>query len=469
MGRLPVLKALPYGNYSLVSLPQEAGSLSEAKCLAADAPSNGYEPSNALSIRSKSISGNKTPENVYQDDDQQGWIAAEALDWLCIPRSLSSKLNPRKRRHVGRALATEEGFFDAHRHFMLGHSFLESYRRTVLLVFDQSPDILADAYHVVLDLMPRRQHGVLEYGDFDIKLGAKCLGGLVRMSSSIKCVEDAATIVMLGQILLVYNTLIPCPSTRTITRGTLLAVRDWYPVLIQEPDLDSITLAPVVVDTLECLLRREIPVVRFPSTDRHIVDRFLGVTASLLPPLYDLCERSNYLRESTLDDSPETKNSHDSNPYADIEIAISAWMPLTPPDFYSKYTIPDINVMLVQAYLYRLTALLIIHRLRFPLGLEDSIGHSYAKEIFRELYSLKDWPTTGATGLGLDFPLFVAMVELPKVGLEAFRAFDALRYRKQHPTDIMNFIKLIEDKRKAGFNGSWLDLVGDGFHGDILP
>ena len=125
--------------------------------------------------------------------------------------------------------------------------------------------------------------------------------------------------------------------------------------------------------------------------------------------------------------------------------------------------------MLVQAHLYRLTALLIIHRLRFPLGTEDIIGQRYAKEIFRELYSLREWPTNGATGLGLDFPLFVAMVELPKVGFEAFQAFDALRYRKQHPRNIMEFIELIQKKQRLAFRRSWLDLVNGGFIGDILP
>ena len=470
MGRQPVLKAVPYGSYSVVSIAQNAGGWPKEKAhLNEGIPRHAEEPQGSVDDH------NSAPALC-----ESAFVSAPGLssrvdkvETLQRPWKLATirtlDLYPRQNRYVDPVLATKEGFYNAHRHFMIGGTFVGKYRDTVLIVFNQAPDLLADAYQAVLDLLNRRQQGISGHGELTLSLGAKCLRSLVRMSSSIGSIEDAVAFIMLGQTLLVYNALIPCPSTRTITRGTLLGVKEWYPALLQEPSLDSVTLAPILVDTIESLIRRELPVVRLPSTDRVIVDRFLGVTSSLLPFLYDLCERSHCEKSSAQSALYEHRKAYQTNPYSDIESIISSWQPIIPPAFHSEYAESEVKLMLAQARLYRLTALLVIHRLRFPLGMEDEIGHRYAEAIFKELSPLKSWPADGATGLGLDFPIFVAMVECPDVGLEAFHAFDSLRFRKQHPTDILEFIKFLERKQGLGFRGSWLDLVNEGFHGDILP
>jgi hypothetical protein len=136
--------------------------------------------------------------------------------------------------------------------------------------------------------------------------------------------------------------------------------------------------------------------------------------------------------------------------------------------FFTTYSALEISIMLTQARSYRIATLLVIHRLRFPLGIEDLIAHSYADEILRELSILKAWPPDAATGLGLDFPLLVATLELPGPGSEIYKAFEPFRFRRQHSDEILDFISLVTKARQNGYNGLWFDLVQGRLHGVTL-
>ncbi|KAH7176849.1 hypothetical protein EDB81DRAFT_773652 [Dactylonectria macrodidyma] len=384
-----------------------------------------------------------------------------------VPSPCTFGLPTSRYGRVSNMLETTEGFLDAHRHFMLGRSFAEDFQAAVRLLFTHSPQILANAYAAALELIPYRKMPIGTVDGLDLTAGVQCLQYLTSISLSPITAEDAASTLMIGQIMLVYDNLIQNKSTHTITRGSLLRVKEWYPALIERPDLDPITLAPVLVDTVECLFRREVPVVRLPVTDRCIVDRMLGVCSSLLPLLYDLCECSWRCKMHIV--TPIVFKYGD-DPYLEIERRIYGWSPQLPPDFYSKYTPRETAGMLAQASLYRTAALLIIHRLRFPLGMEDDTAFVYAENIFSELRLLATWPPE-ELGVGLDFPLTVAMMEMPGPGEELFNVFQPMRFRQANggSVEIMSFIKSITTMRDMGYSGSWFDFVGDGLRGMILP
>ncbi|KAH7127869.1 hypothetical protein B0J13DRAFT_564641 [Dactylonectria estremocensis] len=399
------------------------------------------------------------------DDEFGGALFIRAEQHLASPCTFGLPTS-----HYGRVsnmLETTEGFLDAHRYFMLGKSFAEDFQAAVRLLFSHSPQILMNAYAAALELIPYRKMQIRTMNGLDFTAGVQCLQYLTSMSLSPLTAEDAASILMIGQIMLVYDNLIQNKSTHTITRGSLLRVKEWYPALIERPDLDSITLAPVLVDTVECLFRREVPVVRLPVTDRCIVDRMVGVCSSLLPFLYDLCECSWRCKMHTV---TPMGFMGENDPYLQIERRIYAWSPQLPPDFDSKYTTRETASMLAQASLYRTAALLIIHRLRFPLGVEDNAASVYAENIFSELRLLATWPPE-ELGFGLDFPLTVAMMEMPGPGEELFNAFQPMRFRQSNggSVEIMNFIKSITTMRDMGYRGPWFDFVGDGLRGMILP
>ncbi|KAK9365603.1 hypothetical protein V1509DRAFT_612357 [Lipomyces kononenkoae] len=458
MGRKPVLKTFAYGTSSIISLILKPPEHEDRHSPKGQVSCDEYETAT-------------TVERCWASSTDQplSFLAPEAIGRVQILTSFCTLKPPGENyRRVNHFLATKEAFFDVHRHFMLGESFVDGFQTAVLLVFNRSPQILSDAYRAVLGLMRFRKMQARELDGLDLALGTDCLRFLTTASSSIAQVEDAAVTMMLGQILLVYNNLLPCSSTRTITRGALLSARDWYPALMQQPGLDAITLSPVLVDTIECLIAREMPVLRLPITGRWVIDRLVGVCYSFLPLLYDLCERSYETKMNGSLKPIGSGHSIKDDPYSEIEQKIKAWSPECPSFFFTEYANSEITAMLTQASSYRTAALLVIHRLRYPLGTEDSIGHCYANSILDELSHLEAWPPDGATGLGLDFPLLVAMMEIPGRGQEMFKAFDHLRFR-QHSEENLEFVQVVRKAYESGYAGLWFDLVNDELQFPVLP
>lgn len=353
-------------------------------------------------------------------------------------------------------LRDSQGFFEIHRYFVLGTSFISDFHNTVRTLFSHAPSTISSAYIAVLQLISHRNLDNAHLSEINLALGSQCLKHLTHKSSLVANVKDAATTLLLGQILLVYNTLIHGSSTRVITRGALLHTKEWYPTLMRLPQFESIAIAPIVADVTECLVRRELPVLRLPNTDRLVVDRLVGVCSTLLQLLHDLCEQSYAVKMGTV--------SKDSNHicedlYSEIEIKIATWKPPIPPDFFTIYHSSETVLILGQARTYQIAALLIIHRLRFPLGVEDDNGSRLAKSILHELSMLSKRPSDGATGLGLDFPLLVALLEMPELGQAVFEKFESLRFRKQQSQQMLEFVRFVKQCYENGYSGLWFDLV----------
>ena len=365
---------------------------------------------------------------------------------------------------LDRIIGTAPGFFETHRYFVLGANFIDEFQRTVQVLFNHAPRILSSAYSAILQVISHRSLRHVQIDESNLSLGSQCLQYFNHQSSFINDARDAAVTLLLGQILLIYNNLVVCSSTRAITRGALLHTKDWYPTLVEQPQFDSVTFALVVVDVTECLIRRELPVLRFPHTHRLIVDRFLGVCSTLFPLLSDLCERSYAVKMQT--PLPSTDDSS-GDPYSEIEYSIRNWEPPIPKNFFKKYSAVEAVLILGQARAYRTAALLVIHRLRFPFGVEDDYGSRLAIMILDELSILSKRPTDGATGMGLDFPLLVALVELPEAGQEVLKEYESLRFRRQQSEEILAFVSLVWKRYEDGYSGLWFDLV-DGNLPDML-
>jgi hypothetical protein len=362
-------------------------------------------------------------------------------------------------------LDTTDGFFNIHRTFMLGASFVNDFQSVVRQLFARSPEILTESYSVAMKLMAFRHQARPTLEDYDLKVAARCLKQLMAASSAVKDVEEAAVVVLLGQALLVYNTLIPSLATQAITRGTLLNVKLWYPALLEVPQLDAISLTPVLIDTIDCLIRREVPVVRLPDLDRTVVDRFLGISYSLLPLLYDLCELSYEAKSNSDRNTLPSQDADKNDIYSTIQQQIHAWTPALPSNFFTAYTAWEVTVMLTQARTYRLAALLIIHRLRFPVGTNDFPAQRHAEDILRDLSILKHWPTDAATGVAFDFPLLVGTLEMPERGRELYHAFEPFRFRRQHSEEILGLVDMVTAARESGYEGLWFDLAESRLHG----
>jgi hypothetical protein len=375
-------------------------------------------------------------------------------------------------RQIHNLLANKDSFYDLHRRFMLGRAYADDFQAAVLVLFNRSPHILSPAYYAVLRLVDFRSIRRRGLNAFDSSKGADCIRCLRHASFFIADVEDAAVFLMLGQLLLVYNHLVhnhlvPSFCENAITCGALLSAKDWYPALVLRPELDSVSFCLVLVDTIKCLIARELPVMRLTAVDRRTFDRFIGACSSFLPLMYDLCERSYQVKMKILPKISEQENLSASDPYKDIEKKIRAWKPLHPERFSSHYEAPETNAVLVQATLYRIATLLVIHRLRFPIGKADRTAHWYADCILTQLSIISTCSSEG-TGLGLDFPLLVAMMELPSRGEEMFWALDKLRFR-QNFSNLPQFVKSVWKEYDTGYTGLWLDLMPRKLQLPMLP
>ncbi|CAI6332998.1 unnamed protein product [Periconia digitata] len=379
---------------------------------------------------------------------------------IYLPMSLTSE-----DQMLQRTLRTRRGFFRVHRLFLVGESFADDFQRTVTSLTHHAPEVLPRGYMAVLQLMNSQRDAKSRPG-MDLTLGCSSLQSFRNKTTSSLNIEGAAVVLILGQLLLAYNAILWLSATRTIAQSTLLAIQHCYPALRQRPEYDCLTITPVFIDIIDSLLRRQVPILRPPETTRHIVDRCCGVFSSLLPILYDLCHRSHAIKTNS---SSKLPHADPANPYADIEEKIESWTPRYPPDFFKRYPPAETTAMLAIAAIYQKTALLVIHRLRFPLRTNDDHGKAAAHSILDHVLPFSKTSTEGATGLNLDFPLLVATVELPSRGAAIAALFEPLRFCKAQLESNLGFVERVWKARDEGFQGSWLDLVEGVYVGDVLP
>ena len=459
MGRRPIAKDLPYGTTSVFQL---GGSVEKRTAQSAKKHKDKAERVQVKTPirRTRTLYGRSV---LKSECSRSSSLTENAALAPCPIRSLRAP--GLESKHMDYVLRTGDGFFDVHRTFLLGRTFVDDFQNAVRKLFRRSPQLLVDSYSVAMKLMQSRHETSPSVDVNDISSMARCLVTLTATSCPVASVEDAAMRLLLGQALLVSNVLLPSFATHSITRGALLNVKDWYPALIQQPCFDAITLTPVLIDLVECLVRREMPVIRLPDVDRYVVDRFLGITTTLLPLLYDLCESSYHVKEIGFAIGGLLHCDGDNDVYSKVERNIYNWAPDIPSEFFTRYSAWEVTVMLAQARTYRLAALLAIHRLRRPLVQEDHIAERFADEILRDLSILKTWPPDAATGVGFDFPLLVATLEMPERGRELYEAFEPFRFRRQHSDELLEFIDMVIAARESGYDGLWFDLVHDRLRG----
>lgn len=98
--------------------------------------------------------------------------------------------------------------------------------------------------------------------------------------------------------------------------------------------------------------------------------------------------------------------------YSEIEQRLRQWEPSCPTALFSKYSHIEVSAMIMQARVYRIAGLLLIHRLRYPLGVEDEEGSRLAMIIVAELSCFVQWAPQEVKDMAVCLPLFLAMIEV---------------------------------------------------------
>ncbi|KAJ5613233.1 hypothetical protein N7510_006427 [Penicillium lagena] len=415
------------------------------------------------SPRPRPISPSETRE-VWKRKKYSGNVRA-----VMPERLLAAPTTLRTTSDALRTVENREQFAVIHMPFMMGNSFTPDFQRATYAALHLSAPILTEGYLAFLGVMTCYQKAlVLRRGEPDICKAAKALKRLQNVN--IIRDNDAACVLFLGQAMYVFNILTAAISStaHSIVRSSLITTKQWYPRLIQCPAMDTVIITPILIDTVECLVRREVPIVRLMIPDRIIVDRYVGLCSTLLPHMYDICERSHALKKAALDTtSGPHPGVHDS--FADIEQKIREWKPEIPPRFFTEYGRHEILIMMTQATVYRLAALLIVHRLRYPFGVEDDPATYLAHSIFSEISYFAQSAAKDATALPVVFPLIVAMLEIEGPGEEILENLSSYTVQSICAAKLQGFVKQVRASRESGYGGVWFDLVDTQLDTAVVP
>lgn len=415
--------------------------------------SNDTRSSRAPSRGSDSSSQSDTTEEVTSPNNNN-MLALSPERLLACPKRLQTTTDALQ------TVLDVEQFAAIHAPFALGTSFIPESQRTIYAILACSGPTLTEGYLAFLGLMTTHQKSlVLRPQQPDMRKAAK---GLQRLRDvTIKHDYDAACALFLGQTMYVFNVLsAPYSNTaRSIVRSALLSAKPWFPRLVQSPMMDSVYMSPILIDTVECLAHREVPIIRLPDDlGRIIIDRYAGLCATLLPHLYDLCECSHTFKKSMEDPQLE--------PYAGfyeqlavIEQRIRDWAPPTPPTLYNDFGQHEIVAMMTQANVYRLAGLLIIHRHRYPLGVEDETGRALAESIFSAMEQFAQSAAEKSTALPMVFPITMAMLEMEGPGEVLLDKFASFTVQAASASRLKEFIRQTRAAREARYEGVWFELV----------
>ena len=364
-----------------------------------------------------------------------------------------------------RTVMDAEQFSMIHEPFAFGTSFVPESQKIIYTILSLSAANLTEGYLAFLSLMTTYQRTlVMRKTEPDMIKAAKGLQRLRDMT--IQSDYDSGCALFLGQTMYVFN-LLTTPYSKnahSIVRSALMSTKKWLPRLIEAPIMDTITMTPIIIDTVECLFHREIPIIRLGRLNRIVVDRYAGLCTTLLPHLYDICECGHSLKTMAFEPGSEVLDGIWER-LDDIEESIRRWRAPTPPQLFEKYGQNAVLAMITQSNVYRLAGLLVIHRLRYPLGVEDEQAQKFANNIFAELaFFAKSADKSASSALPVVFPLTVAMFEIEGPGEDLLDRLAAFTVQSVSAYRLRDFIKIVRQSRESGFKGVWFDLVDTHLH-----
>ncbi|EAW21196.1 uncharacterized protein NFIA_063570 [Aspergillus fischeri NRRL 181] len=153
-----------------------------------------------------------------------------------------------------RTVMDADRFTAIHAPFMMGHTFASEFQISLYTILRLSAPILTEGYLAFLCLMTGYQNPLTARRDEPNM--SKAANGLQTLRNvTITRDFEAACTLLLGQAI------------------SLISAKPWYEELIQDPQMDTVIFAPILIDTVECLVHREVPIVRLPIPNRIVVDR----------------------------------------------------------------------------------------------------------------------------------------------------------------------------------------------------
>ncbi|KAH9221658.1 hypothetical protein DL95DRAFT_441992 [Leptodontidium sp. 2 PMI_412] len=268
-------------------------------------------------------------------------------------------------------------FTDTYDLFMLGPSFAWGMRAAFQHSYLCSPVLLHDIIAVLWTTVQRARNNEAAWDQDDVARGAVSLQQL--RTAKISGIGDALAILALGQTLAAFDLLTSCNGSTSILRYSLTSICPWYEDVAKNPTLDPVIIVSVYWDTLNSLVKREIPIIKHIPRDSSVVDRMAGLCTTLLPTFYDLCVVSKKSKALF-----EAGSEVDIDGLEEIQQKIFWWRPEPPSKLAGIFLDKEILKMEAQASMYRTAALLFCHRTLHPIGTLDDVARKHADSIMSD-------------------------------------------------------------------------------------
>ena len=241
--------------------------------------------------------------------------------------------------------------------------------------------VLKDAYLAYASVLKSLQTG-LEVGTDDASKLRHASAAMVALRSlPITNPKEAELCLTLGFALAlsVYGTI--GVGVSDICHYCLSVTRPFIEAAAIDPEMEHRVSVLVLLETMECMVHRRKPTLRMQPRAPTVVDRHLGLCLPLLPEYHDLCVISHSLVNSA--DAACLGALHQQ--LDGIQARVQKWQPSQPEGFIRDFSTAEVLHLLAQARVYRLAALLVVHRLRHRFGEEDSQADIWSREVMLEL------------------------------------------------------------------------------------
>ena len=277
--------------------------------------------------------------------------------------------------------------------YLIGPSFRDLHQQAFVSHLRAAMPLLSDAFIACAPLVLGHQdlQGLDVHQHSGYKRAATAIASLRRLE--VHCDNDVSTVLILG-VLLVTFAAHHTGGELALCRHILALVKLAYDanhLLTQGLGSDGVSFLICILgtETIYCLLQGEVPTIKLRECDLNdLVDRFIGVSAPLLTHFYDVCEITPLIHRTRSRDGTIFMLGPVNAKLVKIEQAITLWQPKISMEYLTEHFTPmEVYLMVAQANLLRLTALLVAFRLRHAYGTRDK-GSAIAHEILDELNSV---------------------------------------------------------------------------------
>lgn len=340
--------------------------------------------------------------------------------------------------------------------FVVCSSFQAEQQYSLATQLPAALPLLKDAYLACAITLKQLQSGSVT--DMDTRT---CIGYISKAMSALRSLpvlrsQDAVLCHTLGGVLAfsIYSAIgVGVPD---ICRYCLSTTNPFVGTTMSDAHGDPWQSFLVILETMDCLVYRRKPTrkIQIPA---FVIDRRLGLCLPLLPHYHDLCVISNSLLNTTdVGILARLQKQLDG-----IHAVVESWQPSHSDKLIEQFDSVDIVNLLAQAKVYRLGALLVGHRLRFPFGYEDIQAEIWSKEAMMELEMAK--LVTRRSLRFVTLPFLVAAVEVRDERLR-FKTLQLVDDYVDHYAPFLRkatktFLSRVWHERDMNLTSRWFDSI----------